>query len=88
MRATRTAGMVVRGHGPLLPGNTCVETARHGTARQTIERFGMWVFTVSAPSSGKSPGAISRMQVAGAQGCAAALASGEDPHPEARVLQS
>jgi hypothetical protein len=61
---------------------------RHGTARQTIERFGMWVFTVSAPSSGKSPGAISRMQVAAAQGSAAALASGGDPQPEARVLQS
>ena len=88
MRATCAAGVGVRGHGPLLRGNACIETARHGTARQTIERFGMWVFTVSAPSSGKSPGAISRMQVAAAQGCAAALASGEDPHPEARMLQS
>ena len=58
------------------------------SARQPIERFARRTLPVSAPSSGKSPGAISRMQVAGAQGCAAALASGEDPHPEARVLQS
>ena len=57
-------------------------------AQQVIERFGMWAVRVSAPSFGKSPGAISRMQAVAAQGCAAALASGDGPQPEARVLQS
>ena len=57
-------------------------------AQQVIERFGVWAVRVSAPSFGKSPGAISRMQAVAAQGCAAALASWDGPQPEARVLQS
>ena len=57
-------------------------------AQQVIERFGMWAVRVSAPSFGKSPGAISRMQAVAAQGCAAALASGDGPQPEARLLQA
>ena len=38
MRATCAAGVGVRGHSPLLRGNTCVETARHGTANNRAIR--------------------------------------------------